>query len=85
LKGRGQGGFAKGGYISNQGFGVHEDLIFYLKVGATRGASACAARAIPSFDIRNSLFDIRYFTLYHLTIIRDKQVKKIVLLPDYLI
>jgi len=78
LKGRGQGGFAQGGYIGNQGFGVHEDLIFYLKVGATRGASACAARAIPSFDIR-------YFTLYHLTSIRDKQVKEIVLLPDYLI
>jgi hypothetical protein len=53
-------------------------IIFYLKVGATRVASACAARAIPSFDIR-------YFTLYHLTSIRDKQVKEIVLLPDYLI
>jgi len=59
-------------------------IILYLKVGATRGPSACAARAIPSFDIRNSLFDIRYFTLYHLTSIGDKQVKEIVLSPDYL-
>jgi hypothetical protein len=27
----------------------------------TRGVSACAARAIPAFEIRHSLFDIRYF------------------------
>ena len=35
--------------------------VYFKKDFATRGASACAARAIPSFVIRYSTFDILRF------------------------
>jgi hypothetical protein len=38
--------------------------VYFKKDFTTRGASACAARAIPSFDIGHSRFDILRFAVY---------------------
>jgi hypothetical protein len=39
--------------------------VYFKKDFATRGASACAARAIPSFEIRYSIFCGSLFNLGH--------------------